>query len=155
VHLPGVELVPVSSNAEAAKRAGEESHGAAIASAESADIYRLKILAGNIEDEPGNTTRFLVLSHRQTPPSGDDKTSLLFSCRHQPGALFHLLKPLFDEEVDMTKIESRPSRTGLWEYVFFVDVKGHVENEAVTNALKKIESEAVLFKVLGSYPVSL
>jgi len=155
MHFPNVKLVPVSSNAEAAKKASEEIHSSAIASAESAKIYQLKILAKNIEDEPGNTTRFLILSDRETPPSGDDKTSLLFSCRHHPGALFHLLKPLFDERVDMTKIESLPSKTGLWEYVFFVDIKGHIDNRDVANALRQIQSQAVLFKILGSYPTSI
>ena len=93
-----------------------------------------------------------MLSSRPTPSSGSDKTSLLLSCRNRPGALFHLLKPLLEHAVDMTKIESRPSKTGLWEYVFFVDIVGHQEDEEIAAALKELKAEAGLFKNLGSYP---
>ena len=153
-HVPEAELLPCNSNTEGARRASEDSSVAGIAARSAAEKFGLDVLAANIEDEPGNTTRFLVLSDRETPPSGDDKTSLLISGRNRPGALFHLLKPLVEENLDMTKIESRPSRSGLWEYVFFVDVKGHCQDPKLATALTKIKAEAGLFKQLGSYPVS-
>ncbi len=153
-NLPGVELIPASSNADAAIRARDDPASAAIAGDSAAERYELAHLAANIEDEPGNATRFLVFSNRPTPPSGDDKTSLLLSCRNRPGALFHLLKPLLDHRVDMTRIESRPSKTGLWEYIFFVDVAGHQADAEIAEALQELKAEAGLFKNLGSYPVS-
>ena len=153
-NLPEAELIAAGSNAEAALRARDDESAAAIAGDAAAERYELKHLAANIEDEPGNATRFLALSTRPTPPSGDDKTSLLLSCRHRPGALFHLLKPLTDHKVDMTRIESRPSKTGLWEYIFFIDIKGHREDAEVKTALQKLKAEAGLYKNLGSYPAS-
>ena len=153
-HAGEAKLVPVSSNAQAAKRAMGEPTAAAIAGAGAAKIYDLQTLAASIEDEANNTTRFLILSNRRTPASGDDKTSLLLSCRNRPGALFSLLKPLFDRNIDMTKIESRPSRTGLWEYVFFVDVAGHVDDPEIALGLDELKAEAGLFKCLGAYPVA-
>jgi chorismate mutase/prephenate dehydratase len=151
-NMPGVDLVPCSSNAAAVEHASEDPAVAGIAADTAAKNFDLDILVANIEDEPGNTTRFLVLSDRNTPISGDDKTSLLVSGRNRPGALFHLLKPLVNENLDMTKIESRPSRSGLWEYIFFVDVKGHIEDPIVTRAINAIKKEAGLFRHLGSYP---
>ncbi len=153
-NLPGVELIPASSNADAAIQSQNDPSAAAIAGDSAAERYELNHLAANIEDEPGNTTRFLVFSNRPTPSSGDDKTSLLLSCRNRPGALFHLLKPLLDHRVDMTRIESRPSKTGLWEYIFFVDIIGHQEDAEIAEALKELKAEAGLYKNLGSYPVS-
>ncbi len=153
-NLPGIAVVPVSSNAEAAKKASTDNTAAAIAGIGAAETYGLRVLSKNVEDEPNNTTRFLVLSRQETPQSGYDKTSLLLSCKHQPGALFKMLKPLFDAEIDMTKIESRPSKTGLWEYVFFIDLIGHQRDEAMTPALAMLREQAGLFKNLGSYPVS-
>ena len=153
-NLPGVELLAVGSNADAAIRARDDESIAAIAGDRAAERYELNHLAANIEDEPGNATRFLVFSKRPTPPSGDDKTSLLLSCRNRPGALFHLLKPLLDYEIDMTRIESRPSKTGLWEYIFFVDIIGHQNDADIADALRELKAEAGLYKNLGSYPVS-
>ena len=153
-NLPGVERVSAGSNADAAIQVKNDSTSAAIAGDTAAERYGLSHLAANIEDEPGNTTRFLVLSSRPTPPSGDDKTSLLLSCRNRPGALFHLLKPLLDHRVDMTRIESRPSKTGLWEYVFFVDIVGHQTDQEIAEALAELKAEAGLYKNLGSYPAS-
>lgn len=149
------ELIPASSNADAAKKVSTEKTTAAIASAVAAERYKLKIIAENIEDESGNTTRFLVLSNRNTPPSGNDKTSLLLSCRSRPGALLHLLQPLLNGQIDMSKIESRPSKMGLWEYVFFIDISGHQEEKHVAKALAELKVEAGLFKNLGSYPASI
>ncbi len=153
-NLPGVDMIAVGSNADAAMQARDDPTAAAIAGDSAAERYGLSHLAANIEDEPGNTTRFLVFSNRQTPPSGDDKTSLLLSCRNRPGALFHLLKPLLDHRVDMTRIESRPSKTGLWEYIFFVDIAGHQADHGIAEALQALKAEAGLYKNLGSYPVS-
>lgn len=151
-HLASVERVDVSSNAEAARLAAREEGAAAVAGETAAELYGLDILQANIEDQPNNTTRFLVLGHEAVPPSGDDKTSLLVSTRNQPGALFQLLEPLARNDVSMTRIESRPSRQGMWDYVFFVDIDGHREDEQVANALRELEKEASLFKVLGSFP---
>jgi chorismate mutase/prephenate dehydratase len=151
-HVPGMELLPVSSNAEGARRAAQEAGAAAIASDLAASIYQLRALAVNIEDEPNNTTRFLVLGRQDTAPSGNDKTSLLVSTRNRSGALYHLLAPLAHHKISMTRIESRPSRQAAWEYVFFIDIAGHIQEPAVAAALKEIQSEAALLKVLGSYP---
>jgi len=117
-----------------------------------AELYGLKILARNIEDHPDNTTRFLIIGMDDVPPSGEDKTSLLVSTRNKPGALFQLLDPLARNGISMTRIESRPSRQGMWEYVFFFDIEGHREDDKVAAALDELEEEASLFKVLGSYP---
>jgi len=154
-HYPTAKRVPVSSNADAAVRASAEPGAAAIAGEMAAVRYGLDILFENIEDESGNTTRFLILSNRATPPSGQDKTSLLLSCRSQPGALVHLLTPLLEERIDMTRIESRPSRISLWDYVFFIDFLGHEEEEHVARALSRIKSEAGLYKSFGSYPAPI
>ncbi len=151
-HLPGIERIEVSSNAEAARRAAEQIDAAAIAGETAAELYGLSILASKIEDHPNNTTRFLVLGRESVPPSGNDKSSLLFSAKNKPGALFHLLEPMARNGLSMTRIESRPSRQAMWEYVFFVDFEGHLHDEKVRAALAELEAEASLFKVLGSYP---
>lgn len=151
-HLASVERVDVSSNAEAARLAASEEGAAAVAGETAAELYELDIIEANIEDQPNNTTRFLVLGHEEVPPSGDDKTSLLVSTRNKPGALFQLLEPFARNDVSMTRIESRPSRQGMWDYVFFVDIDGHREDAKVANALRELEGEASLFKVLGSFP---
>ncbi|MET0089274.1 MAG: prephenate dehydratase [Candidatus Thiodiazotropha sp.] len=151
-HLPHVERVPVGSNAEAARLAAEETGVAAIAGEAAGEIYQLQRLASNIEDEPGNTTRFLVIGKQDVPPSGSDKTSLLFSTHNQSGGLHAMLTPFAEYGISMTRIESRPSRRGRWDYVFFVDVEGHREDSELSQALRKIEQAATQFKVLGSYP---
>ena len=151
-NLSGVEHVAVSSNAEAARRAAQEPGAAAIASEAAAQIYHLRIMVANIEDEPDNTTRFLVIGPQSPPPSGSDKTSLLLSARNRPGALHHLLEPLSRHGISMTRIESRPSRRGMWDYVFFVDIEGHRQEPKVAQALQELGAEAAMLKVLGSYP---
>ncbi len=151
-HLPHAERIAVGSNAEAAALAKERPGSAAIASETAAEIYGLEMLAANIEDEPGNTTRFLIIGRQEVPPSGDDKTSLLASTRNVAGGLLRLLQPLARHGVSMTRIESRPSRRGTWDYVFFIDVLGHREEEAVKAALADLEAAASVYKVLGSYP---
>jgi len=152
--LPGVERIPVSSNAEAARRARDEDGTAAIAGDAAAEVYELRILFANIEDHADNTTRFLVIGRRLFPPSGEDKTSLLLSASgtEGPGVLHHLLDPLARYGINMTRIESRPSRRRKWDYVFFVDIGGHAEDESVSNALQEVEAQANLFRVLGAYP---
>jgi chorismate mutase/prephenate dehydratase len=150
--LPAVDRVAVSSNAEAARRAAGEAGAAAIAGEVAAETYGLSILAANIEDDPDNTTRFLVIGYRLVPATGRDKTSLLLSTRNAPGALYALLEPFARNGVSMTRIESRPSRRENWEYVFFADVEGHAEDRRVKAALGEIAERASLLKVLGSYP---
>ncbi|MCK9531178.1 MAG: prephenate dehydratase [Gammaproteobacteria bacterium] len=151
-HLPDVERVDVASNAEAARLAAAEEQAAAIGPEAAAALYGLILLASKIEDQPDNTTRFLVLGRAQAAPSGNDKTSLLVASRNKPGMLFKLLEPLARNDVSMTRIESRPSRQAMWEYVFFVDVEGHMNDPQVAAALNELEQHALLFKVLGSFP---
>ncbi|MCW9088926.1 MAG: prephenate dehydratase [Gammaproteobacteria bacterium] len=151
-HLPTVERIAVGSNAEAARLAAEEPGAAAVAGKSAAERYGLPLLASNIEDEPNNTTRFLILGREPVPSSGEDKTALLLSTRNKPGALFQLLKPLARHGISMTRIESRPSRQGTWDYVFFVEILGHCQESHVATALAELEKEAALFKILGSFP---
>ena len=152
IHLPSVQCEAVSSNAEAARLVSGNEDKAAIAPVAAAEIYHLNTLADKIEDEPDNTTRFLVIGKQDVPRSGRDKTSLLLSAHNKPGALFHLLKPLADNNISMSRIESRPSRGGLWEYIFFIDIHGHKDCDKVRTVLTKLAGEAALFRVLGSYP---
>lgn len=151
-NLPGIERVAVSSNAAAARIAGKESDAAAIASDIAAGIYGLKILHRNIEDWPDNTTRFLIVGRQQTPPSGADKTSFLVSAMNKPGALHRLLQPIASNGISMCRIESRPSRMTMWDYVFFIDIEGHRQDTQVAKALAELEDEAAMLKILGSYP---
>lgn len=151
-NLPGVERIPANSNADAAQLASQDPQCVAIAGDSAAKIYGLKILAANIEDEPENTTRFLVIGKLETGSSGQDKTSLLLSGKNKPGALHALLAPFARHGVNMTRIESRPSRQSMWEYVFFVDIDGHVRDEKVQQALAELDKEATFLKCLGSYP---
>jgi chorismate mutase/prephenate dehydratase len=154
-NCPRAERIPVASNAEAARLAQEDAQSAAIAGRSAADHYGLPVLAGNIEDEPNNTTRFVVISRQDVAPSGNDKTSLVMSTRNVPGAVHELLTPLAKNGVSMTRLESRPSRTGLWEYVFFLDMEGHQSDENVARALKAMGELAAFLKILGSYPVAV
>ena len=151
-NLPRAERIAVSSNGEAARRVGQEVGAAAVAGEAAAALYGLTPLASRIEDEPGNTTRFLVIGRQAVGRSGQDKTSLLVSVKNAPGALYRMLEPMARHGLSMTRIESRPSRRGIWDYVFFVDIEGHVEDEKVAAALQELEQHASLFKVLGSYP---
>lgn len=153
-HLPDVERVPVVSNAEAARLAASDRRAAALAGKAAGKLYGLNALARNVEDEPNNTTRFLVLAAEDAPASGADKTSLVLATRNVPGAIHELLTPLAAHRVGMTKLESRPARTGLWEYVFYVDVEGHRSESRVDKALAELEAKASFFKNLGSYPAA-
>jgi chorismate mutase/prephenate dehydratase len=151
-NLPQVEAIPVSSNAEAARRVRSAPDAAAIASRSAAEIYGVPVLFSMIEDNPDNTTRFLVIGRHLFSRSGDDKTTLLLAGKEGPGLLHALLEPLARHRVNMTRIESRPARTGNWEYVFFVDLEGHVEDETVAAALEALREVSAQSRVLGSYP---
>jgi chorismate mutase / prephenate dehydratase len=152
-HLPGVERVPVSSNAEGARRARDEKGTAGIAGDVAAEVYGLAILAPGIEDYDDNTTRFLVIGNRVPGVSGADRTSLLLSGdKAKAGSLFRLLEPLAKYKINMSRIESRPSRKHKWDYVFFIDLEGHAQDELVAKALAELKKRSSLFRVLGSYP---
>ena len=153
-NLPDVELVPASSNAEAVVKVLDSSHHAAIASEATAKIYNLSTLATNIEDQKGNTTRFLVIGKISTKSTGNDKTSILLSKQNRPGSLVNLLQPFAELKINMSKIESRPSRKAMWDYVFFIDFLGHAEDESIVALFEILKEEALLFKHLGSYPQS-
>lgn len=151
-HLPNVERVAVSSNAEAARLVGSDQNAAAIAGAAAADVYNLTIIAQNIEDEPNNTTRFVIIGEQTAASTGKDKTSLVISTANRPGALHYALEPFARFGVDMVSIESRPSRQGLWAYVFFIDVNGHSEDANVAQAIASLKEDVSMLKLLGSYP---
>ncbi|MGH1486438.1 MAG: prephenate dehydratase [Cellvibrionaceae bacterium] len=154
-NYPNAERVPVSSNADAAKRIKGEWSSAAIAGVTAADLYDLRILAEKIEDSPDNSTRFLVIGTQEIPPSGDDKTSMVVAVRNKPGALHDILEPFHRLGVDMTRLQSRPSRSSVWNYIFFIDIKGHKDDQNIQDALKEVASAASEIKVLGSYPVGV
>ena len=154
-HLPKAEKIPVSSNAEAARRARHADDAAAIAGENAGHVYGLRTIAGPIEDRPDNTTRFLVLGRELLPPCGHDRTSLLVFVRDQPGALYQVLSPFARHGVSMNRIESRPAHTGRWQYAFFIDVGGHAQDGPVAAALAELGEFATDVKVLGAYPVAL
>lgn len=155
-NLPNdIARVPVASNAEAARLAGEDESACAIASQAAAELFKLEKLASNIEDEPNNTTRFLVLGHQATGSTGHDKTSLIVSAPNKPGVVHSLLLPFATHGVSMTKFESRPSKAGLWDYVFFIDIEGHVQEPNVQAALNELTEKAAFVKHIGSYPVAV
>ena len=151
-NLPKVELIEVSSTSKAADIAAVEKNAAAIASSLAADCYGLKILAGSIEDSARNITRFLVIGKTQAAVSKKDKTSIMFSVKDKPGALHDILVPFKKNGINMTKIESRPSKKKAWEYYFFVDLEGHAASPKVKKALVQLKAHTNVFKVLGSYP---
>jgi chorismate mutase / prephenate dehydratase len=154
-HLPHAAVTAVSSNAEAARLAAQNPRKAAIAGSMAAELYQLPVQQAHIEDQTDNTTRFIVIGHQQPNATGQDKTSLLVSADNQPGALHRILSPFADYGISMVHIESRPSRQGLWEYVFFIDIEGHRQDDAVAQALQALELNSKVLKVLGSYPRAL
>ena len=154
-NLPHAERVAVSSNAEAARRASLEPFSAAVAGEMAAAHYKLTILASNIEDEPNNTTRFLVLGNYEPKSTGNDKTSLVLSAANRAGAVYEMLTPFATRGVSMSKFESRPSKVAVWDYLFFVDIEGHQADENVAAALVELRKVAGYVKVLGSYPVAV
>ena len=155
-NLPNAERVQVSSNAEAARRASKEKGTAAIAGEAAAALYRLKVLGRGIEDDPNNTTRFLVLGQIDPAPTGKDRTSLVMSAENKPGAVHALLSPIAANGVSMSRIESRPAkaRSARWEYVFFIDLEGHQADAKVAAAIGELKRRAPFFKILGSYPIA-
>lgn len=151
--LPNAERNVVSSNGEAARLVAEQgAHCAAIAGKSAAERYGLSIVSANIEDDPDNTTRFLVIGKQLVPPTGNDMTTILLSSHNRPGALYDLLRPFSDSGVNLTRIESRPSRRANWDYNFFVDIEGHADDPAIATVLKDMQSNVAFFKFLGSYP---
>jgi chorismate mutase/prephenate dehydratase len=151
-HWPNIERIAVSSNAEAARRAAKEANAAAIAGDAAAQLYEIAVLASNIEDMPDNTTRFLIIGVDKTQPCDDDKTSIMVSSRNQPGALYHVLEPFHKAGISLTRIETRPSRSGAWNYNFFIDFEGHCEDSNIQAVLGQVGKAASDLKILGSYP---
>ncbi len=154
-HWPMVEKVAVSSNAEAARRVKGEWNSAAIAGDMAAELYGLTKMAEKIEDEPDNSTRFLIISNESVPPSGHDKTSIVVSMRNKPGSLHRLLAPFHCYDIDLTRIETRPAQGGVWSYVFFIDFSGHQDDPKVQYVLREVEEMAAELKILGSYPLGV
>jgi chorismate mutase / prephenate dehydratase len=154
-HYPNIERRAVASNAEAAVMASGDPSVAAIASEMAGEQYKLGVVQPHIQDDPHNRTRFAVIGHLQTNPSGEDHTSLVLAVPNKAGAVYNLLAPLARHGVSMTRFESRPARIGTWEYYFYVDIEGHVFDAAVAKALEELKDNAAFFKVLGSYPTSL
>ena len=157
-YLPHVELIGMSSNAAGARRARDEDGTAAIGPNVAADVYELKVMVSNIEDRPDNATRFLVIGRKLLAASGSDKTTLLVSTSDTAGGagvLHSLLQPFATHGINMTRIESRPSRRRNWDYVFFIDIEGHAEESPVSDALQELEENASLFRVLGAYPTAI
>ncbi|MGB3622077.1 prephenate dehydratase [Ketobacter sp. MCCC 1A13808] len=151
-HYPNADRVAVSSNSEAARRLQSEWNAAAIAGEVAAEIYDLQKLATNIEDNPHNTTRFLIVGREHVPASGEDKTSVIVSMKNKPGALYELLAPFYDAGIMLTRVETRPSRDGTWTYLFFIDFEGHESDAQIKGAMGRVEQIAVYLKKLGSYP---
>lgn len=151
-HWPNIEQKAVSSNGAAAQMAAEDPSIAAVASSMAAELYGLNSVAANIEDRSDNATRFLVLSDKDIPPSGDDKTSIIVATRNKPGALFKLLEPFDREGVMLTRIDTRPSPTEAWAYMFFIEFEGHQQDQVVQKVLRELEELSMMVKILGSYP---
>jgi chorismate mutase/prephenate dehydratase len=151
-NYPNIERVAVSSNAEAAKRVQGEWNSAAIAGDMACELYNLEKMREKIEDRPDNSTRFLIIGRESVPRSGDDRTSIVVSVHNKPGALHDLLEPFRRYNVDMTRLESRPSRNSKWSYVFFIDLIGHIEDQPVADVLEELSSSVAELKILGSYP---
>lgn len=151
-NFPAAELIDTTSTTRAAQIAQKEKNSACIASLLAAEVYALKVIAKNIEDSPNNITRFLVIGTKGACPTGDDRTSLVFSLKDKVGALHDILVSFKKSRINLTKIESRPSKKKAWDYYFFLDLEGHVQNKNVAKALKELEAHAKFLKILGSYP---
>ena len=159
LHYPDAERIALSSNAKAAQLvkdlAGEQPESTAIASRASASIYKLQVIAENIQDQPDNSTRFLILGREKIHPSKENKTSVLIATPNKPGALYRLLESFYQANIDLTRIETRPLRGYPWNYMFFIDFKGHITEPHIKQLTENIAKEANLFKHLGSYPISV
>ena len=151
-NFPHVPLEEAGSTARAAQMAAEDSKAAAIAGSLAASLYGLKTVASQIEDQPNNYTRFLVLGRRGAERTGKDKTSVLFIVSHAPGTLFRVLQVFYEKEINLTKIESRPNKGKPWEYVFFIDFEGHATDPHVAQVLHEVKERVLFVKLLGSYP---
>lgn len=154
-HMPDIQRIAVSSNGEAAKLAEQDETAAAIAGEIAARTYQLKNLVQNIENNPLNTTRFLIIGKQKTAASGEDKTSLLITTPHTPGTLIELIKPFANNNINLTLIESRPYQQRNWSYLFFIDIEGHQDDPAVAKALAELSSKPIMTTILGSYPRAL
>lgn len=153
-NLPAVEYIEVSSTAEASRRASIEPSSAAIGSELAAQVYSLNIIYKGIEDRIDNYTRFLIIGSSLVSRSGNDKTSVMFSVKDKVGALYAMLSPFAKHNVNLTKIESRPSKNTIWEYIFFIDINGHIEDDNVKKAIDDLQKDCLYLKILGSYPVA-
>lgn len=153
-NLPDAKVIEVSSTARAAELAAREKDAGAIASKLAAKLYSLKIVASHIEDTRENVTRFLIIGRTLSKKTGRDKTSVMFSIKDRPGALHDMLRSFARERINLTKVESRPSKKKAWEYIFFVDFQGHTEDKKVKKALKELERKCLFLKILGAYPVA-
>ncbi len=149
---PGIEIIQVASTGLAAQMAASQESAAAIGSAVAAEVYGLNILERGLEDGPNNATRFMIISKHEMPRGENDKTSLLFSVRHEPGTLYRALKSFERYNINLTMMQSRPAREGTWEYIFFVDLAGHCQDDNVKAALREMKKETIILKTLGSYP---
>jgi chorismate mutase/prephenate dehydratase len=152
-NLPKAEKIEVSSTTRAAQIAAKDKKSACIASLIAAKVYKLKVIARDIEDSMNNVTRFLVVGKNDVPQTGKDKTSIMFSIKDKVGALHDMLVPFKKYKINLTKIESRPSKKKAWDYYFFVDLEGHRLNPKVKKALAQLEHSCKFLKILGSYPV--
>ncbi|WBF65262.1 MAG: prephenate dehydratase [Candidatus Kinetoplastibacterium crithidii] len=151
-NFPNIERLPASSNSEAARHASFNPNCAAIAGMIAADSWGLKAVYSKIQDDINNRTRFVAIGNSESMPSGKDKTSLILAVPNRSCAVYEMIKPFATNHVSMTRFESRPARTGQWEYYFYIDIEGHQHDENVSNALKLIKSQVAFFKILGSYP---
>ncbi|MDF1629686.1 MAG: prephenate dehydratase [Alcanivoracaceae bacterium] len=151
-HMPNAERIAVASNAQAAKRLKDEWNAAAIAGEMAAELYGMEVIHRNVEDRPDNTTRFIIIGKQDTPTSGKDKTSIMASGKNRPGLLYSVLEPFKRHGVNLTRLESRPSRAEKWNYVFFIDFEGHRDDPGVQNLLAELEADSLNIRFLGSYP---
>jgi chorismate mutase/prephenate dehydratase len=154
-HWPNVEREAVSSNGEAARMASQTPGVAAVAGDMALERYALETLASHIEDYADNTTRFLIIGREEVLPSGRDKTSIVVASRNKPGALFNLLEPFRRANVSLTRIDTRPSRTEKWAYVFFIEFEGHLRDEKIASIMADLNEQSIMLKPLGSYPQAI